>query len=319
MTKILIIDSLDKFALDSFEKAGYTVKYDPSISASSLKNEISTYEILIVRSTKVNREAIEAGESLKLIIRAGAGFDNIDVEIASKYGIHVCNTPGMNNDAVAELAIGHIIACDRHIPQNTQYIKSGEWRKKDFMNSRGLRERALGVIGCGNIGKALIRIAKSLQMKVIGWSFGFTKEEAEELGIEYAETILDVAKNSDVVSIHLAYFEKFHHFINQDFFDSMKEGSIFVNTSRGEIVDTNALIEGIRNKNLKVGFDVFEKEPTEGIAKFEQSELADLVCSATCHIGASTLQASQRIATETINVVEQFVKTGEPLHCVNSL
>lgn len=317
MVSILIVDALDKFALESFESSGYRVKYDPSISASTLKLEIPNYEILIVRSTKVTKEAIEAGNSLKLIIRAGAGFDNIDIETASKFGIKVCNTPGMNNDAVAELALGHIIACDRQITQNTQHIKSGEWRKKNFMNSRGLKGRTLGVIGCGNIGKALINVAKALQMNVISWSFGFTKEEANSLGIEYAETILDVAQKSDVVSVHLAYFEKFYHFINHDFFDAMKEGSIFVNTSRGEIVDTNALIEAIREKHIKVGLDVYENEPSEGIAKFEQSELADLVCSATCHIGASTLQAMERIASETIRVVDQFAQTGEPLHCVN--
>jgi D-3-phosphoglycerate dehydrogenase len=315
--KILIVDALDKFALESFKNAGYDVKYDPTISASSLKFEIPTYEILIVRSTKVNKEAIEAGDSLKIIIRAGAGFDNIDVSTASKYGIHVCNTPGMNNDAVAELALGHIIACDRCIPKNTQHIKSGEWRKKDFMNCRGLKGRTLGIIGCGNIGKSLIKAAKSLQMNIVGWSYGFTKEEAAELGIEYAETIIDVARNSDVVSVHLAYFKMFHHFINHDFFDAMKEGAIFVNTSRGEIVDTNALIEAINEKHLKVGLDVYEKEPADAIAKFEESELADLVCSATCHIGASTLQAMEMIATETINVVDKYVQTGEALHCVN--
>jgi D-3-phosphoglycerate dehydrogenase len=154
-------------------------------------------------------------------------------------------------------------------------------------------------------------------MNAISWRYGFTKEEAAGLGIEYAETIINIAKCSDAVSVHLAYFEMFHHFINHNFFDAMKEGSIFVNTSRGEIVDTNALIEAIHEKQLKVGLDVYESEPAEGIAKFEQSELADLVCSVTCHIGASTLQAMERIATETINVVDHFVKTGEGLHRVN--
>jgi D-3-phosphoglycerate dehydrogenase len=316
--KVLVADVLEQSALDSLLDLGLDVKYEPNTTENMLKEELSDVSILIVRSTKVNSQTIESTNMLRLIIRAGAGFDTIDINKAAEKGIFVCNTPGVNADAVVELAFGHILSCDRFIVSNTNCIKKGEWRKKDFMNCRGLKGRTLGVIGCGNIGKNLIKVCQALQMKVIGWSYMFRKEEADELGIQYAKDILDVAREADVISIHLAYFKDlFYHFIGKSFFDAMKKGAIFVNTSRGEIVDTNSMIEAIKEKQIKVGLDVFEDEPTGSISKFEQSELAELVCSASCHIGASTLQASEQIAIETVGIIEYFINFNEPFHCVN--
>lgn len=318
MAKILIADALSPKAVKMLEEAGHTVRMDASITEKSLADNIKDYNVLIVRSKKVNRAAIEAANALSLIIRSGAGVNTIDVEAASEKGIFVCNTPGMNNDAVAELAFGHIVACDRQICTNTAYLRDGKWCKKLFLECEGLRDRTLGIVGRGNIAKSLIRIAKGVGMNILMYSRSFSAAEAKAMGVDYAPTILDVAKNSDVVSVHIAYNKtQTHHIINAEFLNAMKEGAIFVNTSRGEIVDTEALVNAIKTKKLKVGLDVFEGEPAASMGDFANTELAGLISSGTCHIGASTNQAADRIADETVRVCNVFLKQGEALNCVN--
>lgn len=318
MAKILIADALSQKAVDNLKAAGHEVLMKPDITEQTMAEEIKDYNVLIVRSTKVNATAIAAAKGLSLIIRAGAGVNTIDVNAASEKGIFVCNTPGMNNDAVAELAFGHIIACDRCITTNTQHLRNGEWRKKLFLKCEGLRDRTLGLVGRGNIAKSMIRIAKGMLMNIIVYSRSFTDLEAKELGVERATSIEEIAEKSDVVSVHIAYNKtETHHIIGKSFFDKMKKGAIFVNTSRGEIVDTEAMRAAIKEKGLKVGVDVFEGEPAAGLADFPMKDLAAEVTSCTCHIGASTNQAADRIADETVRVANTFLSTGEALNCVN--
>lgn len=318
MAKILIADSLSPKAVEMLKAAGHEVVMNPAITEASLADEIKDYNVLIVRSKKVNKAAIEAAKGLSLIIRAGAGVNTIDVAAASEKGVFVCNTPGMNNDAVAELAFGHIICCDRCITTNTQHLRNGEWRKKLFLGSEGLRGRTLGLVGRGNIAKSMIRIAKGIDMNVVCWSRRFSPEEAKELGVEYAANLNELAEKSDVVSVHVAFNKtETFHLIGKEFFDHMKKGAIFVNTSRGEIVDTEAMVAAIDEKKLKVGVDVFEGEPAAGIAEFPMKDLANKITSATCHIGASTNQAADKIANETVRVANTFIQTGEALNCVN--
>jgi len=318
MVKVLIADSLEKKAVDLLQAAGYEVKMDPSITEASLAEAIKGYNVLIVRSKKVNKAAIDAADSLSLIVRAGAGVNTIDVAAAAEKGVYVCNTPGMNSDAVAELAFGHILACDRQIPQNTQHLRAGEWRKKLFLTCTGLKGRTLGIIGAGNIGRCMMNIAKGFGMNVIAWSRSFTPEQAKALGVDFAPTPLDVAKVADAVSVHLAFVKgQTNHFINKEFFDAMKPGAIFVNTSRGDIVDTEAMRAAIKEKKLKVGIDVYEGEPTASMGDFPYKDLANEVSSCTCHIGASTNQAGDLIADETVRVVKTFLTEGVAIHCVN--
>ncbi|OHS94511.1 D-isomer specific 2-hydroxyacid dehydrogenase [Tritrichomonas foetus] len=317
MVKILIADSLSSNVIKSLEESGYQVHYDPSLSDKTLVHEIPEYNILVVRSTKVTRSAIEAAKNLGLIVRAGAGVNTIDIKAASEYGILVTNTPGCNADAVAELAMGHIIACDRQIVANTNDLRNGQWTKKNYLDSPGLKGKTLGLLGAGNVSQRLVNIAHGAGMNVIIWSYFFDDNDAKKMGVTRVLDKMDVARNSDVISIHIPYMKETHHSISTEFFDAMKPGAIFINTARGEIVDTPAMINAINNKGIRVGIDVFEDEPTFSLGDFNHSELAKLVCSATCHIGGSTQQASELIAQETINIVNTFVKTGEALHCVN--
>ena len=315
--KVLIADTLSTKAIAALEAKGVDIISKPDLKAEDLSEVIDNSNVLIVRSTKVYAETIEAGKSLELIIRAGAGVNNIDLEKASSSGVYVSNCPGKNSDAVAELALGHIIACDRRIVDASLDLRSGNWKKKVYQNAAGLRGRTLGIIGLGSIGSALAKIAKGLDMRVIAWSRSLTPDKADELDLVYCASIADLAANADVVSVHLAVTTDTKQLLSNDFFNKMKDGAIFVNTSRGEIVDTAALRKAIDDKALRVGLDVFEKEPGSGIAEFDQTDLADLI-TCTPHIAASTNQASEAIADEVVRVVDSLIKTGKPINLVNS-
>ena len=248
--KILIADKLSESALAALKEMGAEVTSNPDLGADDLPGAIGDANVLIVRSTKVVAETIDAGKGLELIIRAGAGVNTIDLEKASHSGVYVANCPGKNSDAVAELALGHIIACDRQIVNASVDLRNGEWKKKAYQKAAGLKGRTLGVIGLGSIGTALVQLAQGLGMNVIAWSRSLTPDKAEDLEIAYCDSIGDVAANADVVSVHLAVTPDTKHILNADFFNKMKDGAIFVNTGRGELVDTAALIKAIDQKGL---------------------------------------------------------------------
>ena len=315
--KILIADKLSPKAISALEKIGANITSNPDLKAEELSEAIDNANVLIVRSTKVYAETIEAGKSLELIIRAGAGVNNIDLEKASNSGVYVANCPGKNSDAVAELTLGHIIACDRRIVDASLDLRSGNWKKKAYQKAAGLKGRTLGIIGLGSIGSALAKLAKGLDMRVIAWSRSLTSDKADKLDLIYCESITEVAANADVVSVHLAMTPDTKHLLNNDFFNKMKDGAIFVNTSRGEIVDTAALRKAIDEKALRVGLDVFENEPGSGLAEFDQTDLAGLI-TCTPHIAASTNQASEAIADEVVRIVDSLIKTGKPINAINS-
>ena len=315
--KILIADKLSPKAILALEKIGANITSNPDLKAEELSESIGNANVLIVRSTKVYAETIEAGKSLELIIRAGAGVNNIDLEKASNSGVYVANCPGKNSDAVAELTLGHIIACDRRIVDASLDLRSGNWKKKSYQKAAGLKGRTLGIIGLGSIGGALAKLAKGLDMNVIAWSRSLTSDKADKLDLIYCESITEVAANADVVSVHLAVTPDTKQLLNTDFFNKMKDGAIFVNTSRGEIVNTAALHKAIDEKALRVGLDVFENEPGSGLADFDQTDLAGLI-TCTPHIGASTNQASEAIADEVVRIVDSLIKTGKPINAVNS-
>ena len=294
--KILIADKMTKSDVTALEKLGHTVNSNHDNKAEELPGAIDDAEVLIVRSTKVIADTIAAGKNLSLIIRAGAGVNTIDLAKASEVGVYVTNCPGKNTEAVAELALGLMIAADRRIADATA---------------------ALGIIGVGAIGKALIVRAKALEMNVIAWSRSLTPEKAKELGVGFCATPADVAKAADAISLHLAAKPETKNMINAEFLAQMKPGAILVNTARGEIVDWAALKEAVASKNIRVASDVFAGEPAGGEAPFEDTALAETLVAATPHIGASTDQASEAIATEAVRIVKVFSETGSPPNVVN--
>lgn len=202
--KILIADKLADEAVSQLEELGAHVTVDADLNPETLPTSIQDNEVLIVRSTKVKADTIGNATNLSLIVRAGAGVNTIDLKAANEKGIHVANCPGKNTDAVAELAIGLMIAADRRIVNASVDLRNGVWNKKEYGKARGLKGRSLGIIGMGAIGKSVAKKAQGLGMEVIAWSRSLTEEQAVELGIEYKERMNEVAAEADVLSLHLA-------------------------------------------------------------------------------------------------------------------
>ena len=313
---ILIADKLSATAISELEKLGAEITNEPTLTAEELPGHLKDTEVLIVRSTKVTAKALNAAPNLSLIVRAGAGVNTIDVKTASAKGIHVANCPGKNKDAVAELAIGMLVAADRRIVNAASDLRDGKWRKKEYGKADGLKGRTMGILGLGAIGLTVAKLAHAFGMNVIAWSRSLTAEIAAAHGIGYCSSPEELAEKADAISVHLAANDDTRHIIGEEFLSKMKDGAILINTSRGQLHDTEALKKAIQEKGIKVALDVYEGEPAAGDPDFTDTELAAMV-TGTPHIGASTSQASEAIALEAVRVVKSFRDTGEPVNAVN--
>jgi D-3-phosphoglycerate dehydrogenase len=316
--KVLFADKFPDEGRKELAAAGFDIAYDAELKDGALVQAIASGkpDILVVRSTKVTREMLEAG-SLSLVVRAGAGYNTIDVQTASARGIYVTNCPGKNSVAVAELAFGLILALDRRLPDNVADLKAGRWNKKEYSKARGLFGRTLGLIGLGKIGQEMIPRARAFGMPVVAWSRSLTPARAEELEIEYASTPAAVASGSDIVSVHVALKDETRSLIGDSFFAEMRPGSLFVNTSRAEVVDEGALGRAVRDRGVRAGLDVFEGEPAGGAGTFDAGIFALDGVIGTHHIGASTDQAQAAIAAETLRIIVEYKRAGRPPNVVN--
>jgi D-3-phosphoglycerate dehydrogenase len=316
--RVLIADKFEQSGRDGLESLGCQVSYEPDAKDDSLVAAITSTspDVLVVRGTKVTQPMLDAGP-IKLVVRAGAGYNTIDVAAASKRGIYVSNCPGKNSIAVAELAFALILALDRRVADNVVTLRQGQWNKKEFSKARGLFGRTLGLIGVGKIGQELIPRAHAFGMPVVAWSRSLTPERAAHLSVEYKQTPLDVARSADIVSVHLALKPETKGLIGIDFFNAMKEGSYFINTARGEVVDQTALAQAMKTRGLRAGLDVFAVEPTTGTGEFQDPIVNEVNLYGTHHIGASTDQAQEAIAAETVRIVREFKETGKVPNVVN--
>ena len=319
--KVLIADKFEKVGIDGLKELGCTVVSQPDVKAEDLPAAIKANDphILIVRSKKVNAAALKAGTALTLVIRAGAGIDTIDVATASGLGVFVSNCPGKNSIAVAELVMGLLLACDRRIPDQTAELRQGTWNKGEFAKARGLHGRTLGIVGLGQIGREIAGRAKAFGMRVIAWSRSLTHEEADRLGIIYAQTPLDVARQADAVSVNVAANSETKHLVNAEFLAAMRPGAYLINTSRGSVVDEGALAQAVVEKKLRAGLDVFENEPVGSTGTIANPIVRAPGVYGTHHVGASTDQAQVAIAHEVIRIVGTFRDTGEVPNVVNRL
>ncbi len=250
-------------------------------------------------------------------MRAGAGFNTIDVEAASQRGIWVSNCPGKNAIAVAELAMGLILAQDRRIVEGASDLRAGKWNKKEYSKARGLYGRTLGLLGCGNIGREVALRAQAFGMHVCGWSVMFDEEGAGEIGIEKKASPIDVAKVSDVVSIHLAMRPDTKRLVDEAFLSAMRPGALLVNTARAEIVDQESLERAVASGAVRAAVDVFAEEPDGGAGTVERADFSHAGIIGTHHIGASTDQAQEAIADETVRIVRMYKETGKAPNVVN--
>ncbi|HYP01042.1 MAG TPA: 3-phosphoglycerate dehydrogenase family protein, partial [Pyrinomonadaceae bacterium] len=300
------------------EAAGCDYSYQPDVKDDSLVEAIRGYapDALVVRSTKVTEAMLDAG-ALKLVVRAGAGYNTIDVAAASRRGIYVSNCPGKNSIAVAELAFALILALDRRVADNVSALRQGQWNKKEFSQARGLYGRTLGLVGTGQIGPEMIRRAQAFGMPVVAWSRSLTDERAAELGVERKDSPLEVARAADIVSVHVALKPDTRSLIGADFFDAMREGAYFINTARGEVVDQAALVAAMRGRGIRAGLDVFAVEPASATGEFADEIAREPNLYGTHHIGASTDQAQEAIAAETVRIIRTFKETGKVPNVVN--
>ncbi|MDP7007993.1 MAG: NAD(P)-dependent oxidoreductase [Phycisphaerales bacterium] len=316
---VLLADSFSETGIETLKAMGCHVISDPSLKDDMLVEAITSCNpsIVIVRSTKVTEEMMRAAPSLGVIIRAGAGYDTIDVRAASSLGIFVANCPGKNSIAVAELAWSLILSCDRRVPDQVRDLRDGKWRKKEYAKASGLCGRTIGIVGLGGIGIETAKRALAFGMNVVAWSRSLTEEKASDLGIGWCESLNNLARMSDVVSVHVAATPETEKLIDESFLNSMKHGATFVNTSRGKVVDEVALQQAVENKNLRVGLDVFVDEPTTGDAEFSPAIISCDGVYGTHHVGASTKQAQEAIADEAIRIVQYYISDGVVQNCVN--
>lgn len=315
--RVYIADNLPNESIQHLEELNQEVLLNPKATSADLDAGIGDAQILIVRSTVVSKACIQNSKELSLIIRAGAGVNNIDMGAASDMGIYVANCPGQNSIAVAELAMGLILALDRFIADNVSDFKSGKWNKAAFSKADGLYGKTLGIIGTGQIGQELIKRAQAFGMPVVAWSRSLTDEMAEELEIDRAESIKEVAEKCDVFSIHLAQNEHTKGIISKEVLASLKDGAMVINTSRAGVVDEDALYEEVKSGRLWAGLDVFNDEPEfkagEFSSRFQNLDHAYV----THHIGASTQQAQVAVANDAVDIVRGYVQQGQVRNWLN--
>jgi D-3-phosphoglycerate dehydrogenase len=282
------------------------VDYKPEISSDELLTTVGQFNVIIVRSrTKITKNVIDAAPNVKIIARVGVGLDNIDTEYAESKGIKVLNAAEAAMNAVSELVIGHMIALSRSIPKANDGLKNGKWLKKELVGSE-LRGKYLGIIGVGNIGRNIGRIAKCLRMNLIGYDiFPINQEYIREVSMIKTD-LKTLLENSDFVTCHVPLTEKTKHLINSETLSYMKSTSFLINTSRGEIVDEKSLVVALtENKIAGAALDVFEIEPPTNT---ELLNLPNIICSP--HIAAQTKEAQELASTVIAEKVIQTLLTN---------
>ncbi len=317
--KLLIADKFEPVGLARLDDIGCEVLSDPGLSAETLPAALAEHDpdVLIVRSTKVTAAALAKAPRLSLIIRAGAGYDTIDVAEASRDGVFVANCPGKNAIAVAELTWALILSCDRRVPDQTRDLRAGAWNKKTYSAARGIYGSTLGLLGMGTIAQEVAARARAFGMKVVAWSRSLSPERAAELGVTYAATPQDVAKVADVLSVHVASTPDTKNLVDAELVDAMKPGAYLINTSRGAVVDEDAVRKGIADKGIRAGLDVYQNEPGSGAAEWTSPIANDPGVYGTHHVGASTDQAQVAIAMEAVRIVQTYKDAGIVENCVN--
>ncbi|HKX30664.1 MAG TPA: NAD(P)-dependent oxidoreductase [Blastocatellia bacterium] len=316
--KILIADEFEESGIGELRSAGCEVDYRPELKDDALTEalRVSQAEVLVVRSTKVNAAMLDAGR-LSLVVRAGAGYNTIDVKSASERGIYVSNCPGKNSAAVAELAFGLLLGLDRRLADNVADLRAGKWNKKEYSRARGLSGRTIGLIGLGRVGCEMIPRARAFGMRVVGWSRRLTPERAAEMGIAFRQSLIEVASECEILSVHLALTPDTRGLIGPEVFKAMRQGAYFINTARAEVVDQAALAEAVKHQGLRAGLDVFAAEPTTSEGSFNDEIVKLPGVYGTHHIGASTDQAQEAIAAETVRIITTFKSTGRIPNVVN--
>ncbi|NHW45252.1 MAG: hydroxyacid dehydrogenase [Candidatus Verstraetearchaeota archaeon] len=294
--KVLVTDDVHESCAEILRSRGCRVTVKPSLTKEELIKAVKEYDAIVVRGrTKLTRDVIMEAQSLKVIGRAGVGLDNIDLKAASEKGIKVVASPQASTVAVAEATMALILALARMIPEANKMLKEGLWLKSKFMGFE-LRGKLLGIIGFGRIGKAVAKRALAFDMKVMAYDIRDIREEAESMGVKVATTLEELLRESDIITLHIPLNESTWHMIGEREISLMKRGAIIVNTSRGGIVDTKALLKALKEGKLAgAALDVFENEPPKTKEEWELIRLPNVVV--TPHIASQTWEAQVAAAS----------------------
>ena len=311
--KVLVADKFPEKYIQQMKDLDLEVVYNPKLGEKDLPEAGKDVDIIVVRSTVVNEETINKSEKLNLIIRAGSGVNNINIASANKKGVYVTNCPGMNAVAVAELAVGLMISLDRSIPDNVSDFNKGVWNKDKYSKGKGLKGKTLGLIGVGNIGKEVAKRALAFEMNVYGKDIS----RIEGVQIKDFSEMDQLLPLCDVVSIHLPATPQTKGLFNKQMFGYMKDGAYLINTSRQDIVVEDDLLEAIKEKHIRYACDVFKGEPEAKSGEVSSKLQNNPNIYVTHHIGASTEQAQDAVAEETINIIKHYVHSGVIDHWVN--
>jgi len=301
---VLVCDQVNPILNEILEKNGLHITYEPEITPDQIAQKIENYQVIVVRSrTKITKELIQRADKCKIIARVGVGLDNIDLDTAKEKNIRVINSIEGAMNAVAELVVGLMLSLARDIPRADREVRNGNWIKKELMGTE-LRGKYLGIVGLGNIGKRLGRLAKSFNMNIIGYDVMPIDEEfSKEVGLMKAD-LGTLLSSADYVSLHVPLLDSTRHMINAEKIATMKNTSRIINTSRGGVVDENALYDALKNGNLGgAALDVFEVEPATS------NKLRDLPnFISTPHIGAQTKEAQSLAANVIAEKIIQILR-----------
>ena len=311
--KVLVADKFPEKYIQEMKDLDLDVAYSPKLGENDLPDAAIDSDILVVRSTIVNEETISKSKNLNLIIRAGSGVNNINIAAANKKGVYVANCPGMNAVAVAELAVGLMISLDRRIPDNVIDFRNGKWNKGEYSKAEGLKGKTLGIIGVGNIGKEVATRALAFGMNVYG------KDISRIEGVEIKDfsEMNQLLPLCDVVTLHLPATAKTKGLFNKEMFSYMKPNALLINTARADLIDQDAMLEAIKEKNIRVAVDVIKNEPEQKTGEIKSPLQDNPNVYVTHHIGASTEQAQNAVAEETVRIIKDFVNSGLIAHWVN--
>ena len=318
--KILFADKFPEAQLKQLQEQGHDCDLQPDLDGDTLPQAVNDAEVLVVRSTKITSGTIGAAASLRLIIRAGAGTNTIDKDAAAVRRIPVCNVPGKNAVAVAELAMGLLIAIDRRIPENVIDLRAGRWNKKKYSVAQGLMGRHMGILGLGAIGLAVAERARAfgIHVYVVDKPDRSTqpRETLASLGLLTAPDLDTLLGTCDIISLHVPSAAETKGMVDREFLDKVQPGAIIINTSRGDVIDEEALLAAMNDKGVRAGLDVYADEPSAGEGTFSSALAIHPNTYGTHHIGASTDQAQEAVSEGVLEVINAFVD-GNVMHCVN--
>jgi D-3-phosphoglycerate dehydrogenase len=315
--RLLLADPIDTQPLEELKLLGVDVVTGFDLTRDTLPAALSGVGILVVRQTEVTAAAIEGARELNLIVRAGAGVGNIDVEAASARGVYVANCPGKNAAAVAELVLGMVISLDRRLVEAHGDLIAGRWERAKYATEAGLYGRRLGVVGFGPTAQEVVQRARAFGMKPSAWARSLSALRAQRHEVGYAPTLERLAATSDVLSVHLPLNAQTRGIFGRSVLEALPHGAIVINTARAELFDFAALRDVAPAKQLRLGFDVQPGEPREPTAAFA-SPLASFPSTLlTPHIGGSTRQAQRAIAEELVRVVRSFLTEENVPNVIN--